>query len=136
MTTLTAQAWILHTQIAEELLASARYDITICDRSVLDNFVYMIVSQGAQQRYEAIVDDWLKTYDLLVQVPIVEGLSIDGLRSTDPAFQLTVEKKLSKEIRERKLSCLQLDPSNRDVWLDTVESAIDHHIRPAQLELI
>ncbi len=38
-TTLAAQGWILHTQIAEEILAGARNEVVICDRSVLDNFV-------------------------------------------------------------------------------------------------
>src|SRR5215210_8613040 len=35
-TTPDAQAWILHTQIAEELEAAAMYEVVVCDRSVLD----------------------------------------------------------------------------------------------------
>ena len=35
-TTAAAQRWILHTQIAEETVAAARYPVVICDRSVLD----------------------------------------------------------------------------------------------------
>ena len=34
-TTPDAQAWILHTQMAEELSAAASYEVVICDRSVL-----------------------------------------------------------------------------------------------------
>jgi len=40
-TTLKAQAWILHTQIAWELQAEAKADVVFCDRAVLDNFCYM-----------------------------------------------------------------------------------------------
>ena len=43
-TTFAAQAWILHTQIAEEVVAASRYDLVICDRSVLDNFVYLLLA--------------------------------------------------------------------------------------------
>nr|MDP9179153.1 AAA family ATPase [Gemmatimonadota bacterium] len=35
-TTPDAQAWILHTQIAEELAAATLYEVVVCDRSVLD----------------------------------------------------------------------------------------------------
>jgi hypothetical protein len=34
----TAQAWILHTQIAQEIATEAQNEIVICDRSVLDNY--------------------------------------------------------------------------------------------------
>src|SRR5512140_1920303 len=40
-TTLKAQAWILHTQIAWELQAEAKADVVFCDRAVLDNYCYM-----------------------------------------------------------------------------------------------
>ena len=40
-TTLKAQAWILHTQIAWELQAEAKADVVFCDRAVLDNFCYL-----------------------------------------------------------------------------------------------
>jgi thymidylate kinase len=45
-TTADAQAWILHTQIAEEVAAAARYEVVICDRSVLDNYAYLVARAG------------------------------------------------------------------------------------------
>ena len=41
-TTIAAQSWILHTEIAEELVAENKAEIVICDRSVLDNYCYLI----------------------------------------------------------------------------------------------
>ena len=40
-TSFEAQAWILHTQIAEELLAQSRYPVVLCDRAVVDNYAYL-----------------------------------------------------------------------------------------------
>ena len=46
-TTLEAQLWILHTQIADELAAAQRAQTVICDRSVLDNYCYLILPPGS-----------------------------------------------------------------------------------------
>ncbi len=134
-TTLAAQGWILHTQIAEEILASARYDVVICDRSVLDNFVYLLLSAGRQPTFEALVDAWIDTYDLLVQVPVISDLRPDGLRSIDPAFRDAVHQRLVEEVDSRGLQVLDLAPTERDDWLDQVERAVKDRLRPEQLEL-
>lgn len=135
-TTLAAQAWILHSQIAEEILASARYDVVICDRSVLDNFVYLLLSTGPQPRFEMLVDSWIGTYDLLVQVPVVSGPRADGLRSTDPAFQEAVHQRLAQEVSTRDLQVLDLTGTERDEWLDRVEEEVKSRMGPTQLDLI
>ena len=72
-TSVAAQSWILHTQIAEELVAQARYPVVVCDRSVLDNYVYLLLAAGRQEGPERLVEYWLQGYDLLVHVPIVES---------------------------------------------------------------
>ena len=45
-TTPDAQAWILHTQIAEEIAAVAANEVVVCDRSVLDNYAYLVARVG------------------------------------------------------------------------------------------
>ncbi len=135
-TTLAAQAWILHTQIAEEILAGARYEVVICDRSVLDNFVYLLLSTGPQPAFETLVDSWIETYDLLVQVPIVADLRADGLRSTDPSFQNAVDERLTREVKSLGLEVLDLVGLDRADWLDRVVSVVKDRLRPEQLELI
>ena len=134
-TTLSAQAWILHTQIAEEVVASARYEVVICDRSVLDNFVYLLLAAGPQPDLEALVDGWTQTYDLLVQVPVLHTPRADGLRSTDPVFQGAVEERLRGELARRGLPALDLTGTERRDWLDRVEREVRDRLRPAQLEL-
>lgn len=134
-TSVAAQSWILHTQIAEELVAQARYPVVVCDRSVLDNYVYLLLAAGRQEGPERLVEYWIRGYGLLIHVPIVESLSPDGIRSPDPGFQEAVDERLRHEIAERGLAVLRLDPGERTGWLDTVERAAWERLRPAQLPL-
>jgi nicotinamide riboside kinase len=131
-TTVAAQAWILHTQIAEELVAGSLYEMVICDRSVLDNFVYLLLAAGPQPALEELVDTWIATYDLLIHVPICEDPRADGLRSTDPGFQRAVHDRLRDELARRRLDCLDLAGVERADWLDKVEKEVRHQLRPAQ----
>ncbi len=135
-TNVDAQSWILHTQIAEELVASSRYPVVICDRSILDNYVYLLLAAGPQGHLERIVDSWMATYDLLVSVPVVEQPSADGVRATDPTFQRAVEERLGKELDQRALNCLFLDAPARDQWVDHVADAVLDLLQPPQLRLL
>ncbi|HYU34679.1 MAG TPA: ATP-binding protein [Thermoanaerobaculia bacterium] len=136
-TSVAAQSWILHTQIAEELVALARYPAVICDRSVLDNYVYLILAAGRQEGIDRLVDTWVRGYDLLVHVPVIEQPSPDGIRSASPAFQLAVEERLDRELAERGLAALRLDPAQRSTWLDVVErEVLDRRLGPVQLPLL
>lgn len=136
-TTIAAQAWILHAQIAEEIVTSARYDLVICDRSVLDNYVYLLLAAQDHHELEALVDSWTSTYDLLVKVPIVRELQADGLRSTDPNFQRAVEQRLHQEIDKRQIETLDLQKFPHQDWLQRVEDAVHERFHPpTQLELL
>ena len=135
-TSVAAQSWILHTQIAEELVAQARYPVVICDRSVLDNYVYLLLAAGRQEQLEPLIAAWMASYDLLVHVPIVDLPSPDGIRSGDPSFQRAVEERLERELAARGLAALRLDPGSRAGWLDTVEAEVWRRLAPAQLQLL
>jgi nicotinamide riboside kinase len=134
-TSVAAQSWILHTQIAEELVAQARYPVAVCDRSALDNYVYLLLAAGRQESLEALLAGWLPTYDLLVHVPIVAEPQPDGFRSADPGFQQAIEERLARELAERSLPVLALDPARRAGWLDQVEREVWRRMSPAQLLL-
>jgi nicotinamide riboside kinase len=134
-TSVSAQSWILHTQIAEELTAQARYPVVICDRSVLDNYVYLLIAAGRQHMVESLVDRWLQTYDLLVRVPIITDLSDDGFRATDPAFQRAVDERLQTELSRRQLPVLHLDRLSRDGWLELAEGEVVSRLQLPQLSL-
>lgn len=135
-TNLPAQSWILHTQIAEELAAQSEYDVVLCDRSVLDNYVYLLLAAGPQPTLEGLVESWMATYDLLLHVPVVEAPSADGLRATDPTFQAAVEDRLRLEITRRGLDVHGLDATLRDGWLDLTEKQVNEVLRPPQLQLL
>lgn len=135
-TGLAAQSWILHSQIAAESVAEAQYDVVICDRSALDNYVYLILAEGHQDHLDGLVESWMSTYDLLVHVPIVEDPSPDGVRSNDPGFQLAIEERLTRELERAGLACLELDPSDRDGWIEAIVRVVVERLEPPQLELL
>jgi nicotinamide riboside kinase len=137
-TDLAAQSWILHTQIADEVVAATRYPLVLCDRSVLDNYVYLLLAAGHQPLLETLVQGWVGTYDLLVHVPIVEGSVMldDGIRSTDRGFQLAVEDRLQHELERLGLDPVRLDAARRDEWVDRVEAAALELLRPPQMDLL
>lgn len=137
-TTLEAQSWILHAQIADELAAEARSPVVICDRSVLDNYVYLLSSRGRQPALEPLIESWSGTYDLKVHVPILRGseAQADGVRATDPAFRRQIDERLRQELKERRIGSLALDPEHRESWLDTVEEAVANQLHIPQLDLL
>jgi nicotinamide riboside kinase len=135
-TDLAAQSWILHTQIAAESIAEVLYDVVICDRSALDNYVYLLLAEGTQDHLDSLVDSWMNTYDLLVHVPIVEDPSTDGVRSDDPGFQLAIEQRLTQELERRGLTCLELDAEDRDGWVERIVEVVVERLEPPQLQLL
>jgi len=135
-TGVASESWILHSQIAEELVAATRYPVVLCDRSALDNYTYLLIAAGPQPGLEALVDFWMATYDLLVHVPIVEDPRADGIRATDPGFQRAVEARLVHELAERGCAAHRLDPAHRAIWLDDVERLVLERLQPAQLPLL
>lgn len=134
-TSVASQSWILHTQIAEELTAEARYPMVICDRSALDNYVYLLIAAGPQQTLNTLVDRWMDSYDLLFHVPIVSAPSADGVRATDPSFQRAVDDRLLAELGKRGLPVRRLDPGHRNHWLQVAEQAVLERLDPPQLRL-
>jgi nicotinamide riboside kinase len=134
-TSAAAQSWILHTQVAEEIVAAHRYPVVICDRSALDNYVYLLLAAEPRPELDSLVDAWMTSYDLLVHVPVVDEPSPDGVRSADPSFQRAVEERLDRELVRRGLAAFRLDPPARSGWLDAVEARVREALRPAQLEI-
>jgi len=134
-TTLSAQAWILHTQIADEVAASAQNDIVICDRSVLDNYAYLVNQAGRLPAYDALVTEWVKTYDGLFKVPIIDAPTFDGQRDVSRTFQRDIDGIIDQLARDLGVPCHMLAPETRESWVDTVlrESGLPLH--PPQIDL-
>jgi thymidylate kinase len=115
-TSLEAQMWILTTQIAEEIRSSAHHEVVVCDRSVLDNYAYLVFAAGRQKWLEPLVNRWMKSYDLLFKVPYASGAAADGIRDTDEFFMKQIDRLVDELLEERKLACTRLPEGRRSEW--------------------
>jgi nicotinamide riboside kinase len=137
VTTLDGQLWILHAQIAKELDVSARARHLICDRSVLDNYCYMVSRFGRQPQLEQWLSWWLDSYSLLVSVPpMADGIPPDGFRSENLDFQDRIHDLIGEVLSEPPFSdhqdrVLWLDRRDRRVWGEIIFAAATPLIRPA-----
>ena len=134
-TTLEAQAWILHTQVAEEIAAASRYEVVVCDRAVLDNYAYLVHQVGRRREYEELVRTWMLTYDGLFKVPIVAAPSFDGTRDTSATFQAQVDRVIDDLLEALGIACHRLDPADRDGWVDAVLRAVRLPLQPPQMDI-
>jgi len=116
-TTVEAQAWILHTQIAREIAAADRYRAVICDRSVLDNYAYLVHQVGRVAVMEGVIAHWLTTYSLLVKVPIWGPPCFDGTRDLSETFQAEIDRTIDDLVVSFDVDCLRLDSPQRLTWL-------------------
>ncbi len=123
-TSLEAQLWILTTQIAEEIRSAAQHEVVICDRSVLDNYAYLVFAAGRQRWLEPLVNRWMKSYDLLFKVPISGGAAADGVRDTDEFFMRQIDRLVDQLVGERGLPCERLPEGQREAWAETVRERV------------
>ena len=119
-TTLEGQLWILHAQIAAELDA-ARAANVICDRSVLDNYCYLVNKFGRQPRLEAWLDWWMQSYTLLVGVPpLADGIPPDGFRSENLEFQERIHELIGEMLESQPFCGLH----DKVIWLEKRERRV------------
>jgi hypothetical protein len=129
-TTLEGQLWILHAQIAAELVAAYRAPHVICDRAVIDNYCYLMNKSGPQPGLEPWLETWTTTYDLLAHVPLSGSPPpADGIRAEDRSFQERIEKLLHEVLGRPPFQkfakrVLWLDP-DRNRWAEQVFSAAE-----------
>jgi GTPase SAR1 family protein len=134
-TTLDAQAWILHTQIAQEIAAASQYEAVLCDRSVLDNYAYLVHAVGRQPEYDQLVSRWVRTYAGLFKVPVLTTPSFDGTRALSGAFQAEIDQIIDGLVDAFGVPCVRLDPADRPHWVDAVLLAMDLPLEPPQIDL-
>lgn len=134
-TTLDAQAWILHTQVAEEIAAMAMYEVVVCDRSVLDNYAYLVARVGRKPELDQLVGEWIKGYDALFKVPVVQAPTFDGKRAVSRAFQLEIDSTIDELVRAFNVPIVRLDPTNREGWVPAVLDSLQLPLEPPQIDL-
>jgi nicotinamide riboside kinase len=135
-TTVEGQLWILHAQIAKELEAASHAEHLICDRSVLDNYCYLVNKFGRQPQLEQWLAWWMNGYSLLVSVPpMADGIPPDGFRSENLEFQERIHDLIGEMLSEPQFSAvhdrvLWLDRRDRRVWGETIFAAAAPKLRP------
>jgi nicotinamide riboside kinase len=134
-TTLEAQSWILHTQIAEELAAESRYEVVVCDRSALDNYAYLVHQVGRRPEYDALVKEWMGSYTALFKVPILHAPSFDGTRDTSSTFQVEVDEIIDELLAQFGVPFHLLNPKNRNSWVDAVVERAGFPEHPPQIDI-
>ena len=123
-TSLEAQTWILMMQVAEEIRSGSQHAVVVCDRSVLDNYAYMVLACGRQKPIERLVDHWMKTYDLLFKVPMTGRVTADGVRDTDEFFMRSIDQLVDTLLAEKKISHERLAPGQRETWIEVVRERV------------
>jgi predicted ATPase len=134
-TTPDAQAWILHTQIAEEMEAAASYEVVVCDRSVLDNYAYLVARVGQRPELDPLVRSWIRSYDFLFKVPVLDAPSFDGTRAVSRNFQMEIDTTIDELISSFGVDVIPLDPADRDGWIPTVMRTLELPLKPPQIDL-
>lgn len=123
-TTVEAQAWILHTQIAREIEALVHHDVIVCDRAVVDNYAYLVQKFGRIHIFDELMASWLPTYGLLVKVPVVDRPRFDGVRDTGADYQQEIDAVIESLLKEFRVECVRLPAWSRDSWIEQVIEAL------------
>ena len=122
-----AQLWILTTQVAEEIRAASHSDVVVCDRAALDNYAYFFLACGRDPAMEKFVEMWMKTYDLLIRVPVPAAIQEDGFRDTDAVFVREVDRKVSALLAASRTPFLDLEAVPRTAWAETALKGVLEH---------
>lgn len=134
-TTLDAQAWILHTQVAEEIAAMAMYEVVVCDRSVLDNYAYLVARLGRRPELDQLVREWIKGYDGLFKVPVIQAPTFDGKRAVSRQFQMEIDAIIDELVIAFDVPVVLLDAANREGWVPAVLESLQLPLEPPQIDL-
>lgn len=107
----------------------------ICDRSVLDNYAYLVHAAGRRPAYDALVKAWVATYDHLFKVPIIDAPRFDGMRDTSQLFQSDIDRTIDALGADLGVPVHPLDAADREGWIDAVLTASGLPLRPPQIDL-
>lgn len=136
-----AQEWILFRQIQKEIEALNRIKennkkaLVVCDRSLLDNYVYYVNKFGRNKELEELIKEKIKGYDFLFIVPIFyseDEIQEDSVRSTNKEFQIAIAGLVEELIRDFKVNTVRLplpntdeDSKNNRLWVEFVFEKIN-----------
>ena len=76
---------------------------------------------------EKFVEMWMKTYDLLIRVPVLSEAQDDGFRDTDTVFVREVDKKVSALLAASRTPFLDLEDVPRSHWAEEALKGVLEH---------
>lgn len=135
-----AESWILGKQFIDEIELESKYDVVVCDRSVLCIYAYFLWNLEREphkkelpmaQIANKLFEEWVKTYDFIFKLPISEQTRLvdDGFRSTQQSWQKEIDDILDKIIEKYNLKVISipLDKNERRVAkiLETVLPSLE-----------
>ena len=124
-----AQNWILLTQAQLEREHQDKYDYILCDRSLIDNYIY---AQEAYLKEEQSMPAWIEpfilhhslSYDFLFKTPVSPaGLVNDAFRSTNRDWQIDMDNKIKTYLRKQTIQYVELPLSTADDLNDIIDYA-------------
>lgn len=134
-TTLEAQDWILRRQCLEELDAQMqRYDIVVCDRTLICNYAYIQRKFGECNRQLAFILDYVRRaypYQGLYHVPYTGELNPNG-RAADPTFQKDIAERVDNLLKTNSIEHILLSTelaNNRDKWVEQIVNNTLTHLK-------
>jgi len=134
-TTLDAQTWIRHTQCAREIAGSASGDVVVCDRSVLDNYAYLVHALGRRPELDPWITRWCGSYAGLFKVPLWQKPRFDGTRDTDLAFQSEIDATIDRLVADFGVPVRRLDRGRPDGWVNEILQGLSLPLEPPQRAL-
>jgi predicted ATPase len=134
-TTLDAQSWILHAQCAREIAAQRDGDDVVCDRSILDNYAYLVHALGRRKELDPWIRRWCGTYRGLFKIPVWRTPSFDGTRDTDTVFQRAIDETIDELLADFGLEATRLAPEQSEDWAGAILRELGLPSRPRQERL-
>lgn len=98
--TVESQKWILGEQLKQESLIDSKIDFAICDRTLIDIYVYSLTKNRkfARSLLPMIVEH-MKTYDYIFYLPIRDKyFKGDSKRSSDKQYQIDIDIQMQYSI--------------------------------------
>jgi len=136
------QYWILKEQLHLALEHAERIpDFLLCDRCAFDNTIF--AQRGAELGYvdpavygmiKPVAGNWQRTYSLLIYIRLDDNLRLsrnrgmeDGVRSTNEEFQLDIEDRIRKALRDFDGDALEIC-GNLQKRMDMTMAYLKEHI--------
>jgi len=109
-------------QIAEEIPSASQNRVVVCDRSVLDNYAYMVLACGPAAAIERFVDHGCGPTTCCQGADRRAGLA--RRRSRHRRVLHAGDRRSGGELLvEKEITCQRL-PDDRDAWLDVVKDIV------------